>query len=150
MVMMAKRGQDLGPHYYQDATMVDFRDVVEYLQLYRDGDGSATADVGSMGHFGNMIISSKGGKVGGVRVNYHHDQYERNGQALEDVKVPRRHPIFYKKEMILCHCLNGSSSRDMASTHRAIRTRIARLKEDIARIAPLSGQHSEARRVATS
>jgi hypothetical protein len=83
--------------YHQDVTLVDFRDVVEYLQWYRDGEGSATTGMGSRGHFGRLIIEEKGGKVWGVRINCHQDEYKRNRTALEEVLVPRRHPIFHEE-----------------------------------------------------
>jgi hypothetical protein len=31
MVVMAKKGVELDPHHYQDVTLVDFRDMAEYL-----------------------------------------------------------------------------------------------------------------------
>lgn len=97
MIVMAKEGVDFDPAHYIDATLDDFRDVVEYLRWYREGEGSATDGIGRSSHFARQIIKEKRGKVLGVRVNCVRDQMASGVKELEEVLVPRRHPLFYEE-----------------------------------------------------
>ncbi|KAK9343380.1 hypothetical protein V1522DRAFT_413292 [Lipomyces starkeyi] len=95
IVMMAKIGTVWDPPYYQNVSLVDLRDVVDYLSWYRDGIGSATDGIGTDTHFAQKIVLPREtGKVRGVRVNGRADQLIRGLPLYESVAVPRRHPIW--------------------------------------------------------
>ncbi|KAJ9638208.1 hypothetical protein H2199_006895 [Coniosporium tulheliwenetii] len=77
-------------------TLVDVRNVVDYLAWYREGIGSATDGTGSDTHFArNVVLPSQMGKVKGVRANARGDQVVRGLPLFQTVNVPRRHPLFY-------------------------------------------------------
>jgi hypothetical protein len=92
---MAKAGTSLDPPYYQDISLVDYRDVVDYMSWFRDGIGSATDGIGANTHFArNVVLPNETGKLKGVRVNAYGDRYVCNRPLFEPVNVPCRHPLF--------------------------------------------------------
>lgn len=95
MVMMAKKGMDENPAFYQDISLVDLRDVVDYLSWFRRDVGSAIDGVGADTHFAkDVVLPSEAGKVLGVRLNCQGDQEVRGLPEFQQVLVPRRHPLF--------------------------------------------------------
>jgi len=95
-IAMAKTGSEFDPPYYQDLTLVDFRDVADYRSWYREGEGSAIDGVGSRTYFARThVLPRETGKVKGVRVNARGDQVVCGLPLFQAVDVPRRHPLFY-------------------------------------------------------
>lgn len=92
---MAKTGASPDPPHYQHISLVDYRDVVDYMSWFRDGIGSATDGIGANTHFAhNVVLPTETGKLKGVRVNAYGDRYVCNRPLFEPVNVPRRHPLF--------------------------------------------------------
>jgi hypothetical protein len=93
---MAKTGTDFDPPFYQDITLVDFHDIVDYLSWYRAGIGSAADGIGTDTYFARThVLPRETGKVKGVRVNCLGDRVVRGLPLFQTVDVPRRHPLFY-------------------------------------------------------
>lgn len=84
VVGMRKKGTGLNPTTYEDMTLEDFRDMVDYLIMY----GVETSEEA------DSIIHRRGGKVKGVKVHCDGDKKLHHRTKYLSIDVPKMHPAF--------------------------------------------------------
>ncbi|KAI5199870.1 hypothetical protein E4T42_07831 [Aureobasidium subglaciale] len=87
-------GTDFDPKFYQDIDLVDFRDVVDWFQHWREGFGSAVDGIGSNTKFAKEhVIDRLRRNLRGIRANCQAD-VDSGRPPLEVVSVPARFPLY--------------------------------------------------------
>ncbi|KAJ9614244.1 hypothetical protein H2200_002380 [Cladophialophora chaetospira] len=81
ILALRKKGTDLDPLHYDDMTVADFRDVVDYFRTYDDESLEET-------------VRRNGRKVKGVKIHCEGDQKVLGLGKYVAVEVPRDHPVF--------------------------------------------------------
>lgn len=92
VVAVLLNGNKWDPKLVRDFDLTTYRDVIDYLGLFRNGGGSLIGDMES--HFSERILAERAGKVKGVRINCLGDQGGDPSHQFEQVNVPKMHPLF--------------------------------------------------------
>src|SRR5204862_5500431 len=93
ILVMSKATTEWDPPRYADISLVDYRDAVDYLHYYREGEGSATDGIGASDgvKFHHIIMDAYSGKVKAVRINCTGD-VNRGLPEITQVEIPKLHP----------------------------------------------------------
>jgi hypothetical protein len=94
VIVMREDSTVMDPRLCKDITLEAYRDTIDYLGFYRDGNGSVIDGIGARATFAKRVLESKGGKTVGIRVNCARDQVPQGGNDLAPVPVPKMHPLF--------------------------------------------------------
>jgi hypothetical protein len=94
VIMMREDSIVMDPRLYKDITLEVYRDTIDYLGFYCDGNGSVIDSIGARAMFAKRVLESKGRKTVGIRINCACDQVPQGGNDLAPVPVPNIHLLF--------------------------------------------------------
>ena len=94
VVALREDSTAMDPRRCKDITLEAYRDAVDYLGFYRDGQGSVTDGIGAKTPFAKRLLCDRSGTTTGIRVNCVRDRDMQGGIEMTAVSVPKMHPLF--------------------------------------------------------